>query len=77
VPKIKTSMNVHRLGEELFSVVSERDAKKSYNVSLDQRAVAVCDCPHYIYRCKQNNILCKHGIQVMNFIEQNNIKVVA
>lgn len=60
-------MKIIEAPDNLFKVESSK-GNKFYDVQIDNR-LNTCTCPHFIYRCQQHGLACKHILAVLNLKE--------
>lgn len=69
---ISQPINIFELDENNMTVIND-DTNGEYVVEIDNDAMRVisCTCPHYIYKCQEIGIYCKHMVAVANYLNYN------
>ena len=62
-------LNIYELNEYSYVVFNEL-THSEYVIEIDNESMYVinCTCRHYIYRCKDAGIACKHMVAVADYL---------
>lgn len=50
---------------DTYYLLNAKDTSKKMHVGIHEDGEVICNCKDYTYRCKKNNILCKHCCYIL------------